>query len=67
MDIGGLCHGNVAQNVDELVYRTTDLVGLGRNVDSNNLDNISWHRAFTGWHEVQLWSDLKFVVLINHE
>ncbi len=40
VDIGGLCHGNVAQNVDELVYRTTDLVGIGRNFASNNVDRI---------------------------
>ncbi len=62
VDIGGVGNGEVAQNIDRLVYRTTDLVGLRRNTASNYVDRVGCFRAFTGWHEVQLWIDNQLVV-----
>ena len=40
VDIGGLCDGHVAQNVDGLVTRATNRESLRRNVVGNYFDLI---------------------------
>ena len=40
VDKGGVGDGDVVQDVDGLVYQTTDIIGLQRNVASNYVDRI---------------------------